>query len=384
MVLLVVIHGYNLNNRVLSPNQLQLNDFTFTNFVEFFIANALLRFRIPLLMTISGFLLAQSSVTSYVDMIVKKMRTLIVPFILIASTSLLLCFAIENIFYSSSEFGVWGKKIADYSINDFVYRLFVSPLPFQLWYLKSVFSLTLLFPLIKIALKRFPYILLVALFILWAVAENDGGLRMIRFSFFFVFGVYIVQEKINIDITPKWFTSKKFMLLFLGTALLKTIVAFKGHLLFGSSAVFIVRFLYDATAIFGVIYVWYGIEPLVRYCSNKKWYQLFAPKFFFIYAFHAPLITFLIDPYLRLFDFIPLVHLFAFFTLPVFVIALCVGLDVTTSKLFPSFYSLFTGGRGSAKNAAAKNAQPAINNHYQRVTNVLAQRYSLFAKQSSL
>ena len=94
MVLLVVIHGYNLNNRVLSPNQLQLNDLTFTNFVEFFIANAVLRFRIPLLMTISGFLLAQSSITSYVDMIVKKMRTLILPFLLIASTSLLLCFAI--------------------------------------------------------------------------------------------------------------------------------------------------------------------------------------------------------------------------------------------------------------------------------------------------
>lgn len=380
MVLLVVIHGYNLNNRVLSPNQLQLNDLTFTNFVEFFIANAVLRFRIPLLMTISGFLLAQSSITSYVDMIVKKMRTLILPFLLIASTSLLLCFAIEQFFYASSEFGVWGKKIADYSLNDFVYRLFVSPLPFQLWYLKSVFTLTLLFPLIKIILNRFPYLFLAALFILWAVAENDGGLRMIRFTFYFVLGVYIVQEKINIDKAPKWFSKTKFMFLFFGAALLKTIVAFKGNLIFGESAVFFVRFLYDLTAVFGVIFVWYGIDSLVQYCSNKKWYIFFAPKFFFIYAFHAPLITFLIDPYLNLFKFIPLSHLFSFFTLPVVVIAFCVGLDVTVSKFFPSFYALFTGGRGSAKKGVGKNMQPTISNHYQKVNDVLARRYALFAK----
>jgi surface polysaccharide O-acyltransferase-like enzyme len=380
MVLLVVIHGYNLNNRVLNPNQLQLNNPTFTNFFEFYFANAVLRFRIPLLMTISGFLLAQSSVTSYVDLIVKKMRTLIVPFILIASTSLLFCFAIESIFYRSSDFGVWGTKIADYSLNDFVYRLLVSPLPFQLWYLKSVFTLTLLFPLIKIALKRFPYLLLVALFLLWAIAENDGGLRMIRFSFYFVLGVYIVQEKIDIDKAPKWFSTKQFLILFLLAGLFKTIIAFEGQALIGNSAVYIVRFLYDVTAVLGVILVWFGIDPLVHYCSNKKWYHFFAPKFFFIYAFHAPLITFMIDPYLRIFDFLPLKHLFTFLTLPIVVISICVGLDIFISKFFPSFYSLFTGGRGSAKKGSAKNSQPAINNHYQRVNDVLAKRYNLFAK----
>jgi surface polysaccharide O-acyltransferase-like enzyme len=380
MVLLVVIHGYNLNNRVLSPNQLQLNDPTFTNFIEFFIGNALLRFRIPLLMTISGFLLAQSSVVSYVDLIVKKIRTLILPFILIASSSLLLCFTIESIFYTSSEFGVWGKKIADYNLNDFVYRLLVSPLPFQLWYLKSVFCLTLLYPLIKIALKRFPNLLLVLLFILWAVAENEGGLRMIRFSFYFVLGVFIVQEKIDIDQAPKWFSTAKFRIYFFGAALLKTIVAFKGNAYMGDSAVYLVRFLYDVTAVFGVLYVWFGIDPLVNYCSNKKWYKLFAPKFFFIYAFHAPLITFLIDPYLKLFNFLPLSHLFAFFTLPIVVISVCVGLDVFISRFFPAFYTLFTGGRGSAKKGAGTISQPAVNNHYQRVNNVLAKRYTLFAK----
>lgn len=136
--------------------------------------------------------------------------------------------------------------------------------------------------------------------------------------------------------------------------------------------------------VLGVIFIWFGIDPIVRYCSNKKWYQQFAPKFFFIYAFHAPLITFMIDPFLRLFDFIPLVHLFIFFTLPVVVIAVCVGLDVFIGKLFPSFYSLFTGGRGSAKKSGAINTHPAIYNHYQRVNNVLAKRYTLFANNASI
>ncbi len=380
MLLLVVIHGYNLNDRVLSPNQLQHADITFTNFIEFYIANALLRFRIPLLMTISGFLLAQSSVTSYVDLVVKKMRTLILPFILIAASSLLLSYIIESVFYTSTESGVWGKKIADYSINDFVYRLLVSPLPFQLWYLKSVFTLTLLFPLIKIALKRFPYLLLGALFILWAVADNEGGLRMIRFSFYFVLGIYIVQEKIDIDHAPVWFSRTKFLILFILAGLIKTIIAFKGYALIGNSAVYLVRFMYDITVLLGAIFIWFSIDPVVHYCSNKKWYVQFAPKFFFIYAFHAPLVNYLIDPYIHFFKFIPLTHLFAFFTLPVLVIAFCVGLDVVTSRFFPSFYSLFTGGRGSAKKSVLKNAQPSTYNHYQRVNDVLAKRYTLFAK----
>ena len=380
MLLLVVIHGYNLDDRVLSPNQLQHNDITFTNFIELYFANALLRFRIPLLMTISGFLLAQSSVTTYVDLVIKKMRTLILPFILIASASLLLSYVIESLFYTTTESGVWGKKIASYSFNDFVYRLLVSPLPFQLWYLKSVFTLTLLFPLIKIALKRFPYLLLGALFILWAVAENDGGLRMIRFSFYFVFGIYIVQEKIDIDHAPVWFSKTKFFVLFIVAGFLKTIIAFKGHAWFGNSAVYLVRFMYDSTVLLGALCVWFSIDPVVRYCSNKKWYVQFAPKFFFIYAFHAPMVNFLIDPYIHFFKFIPMTHLFAFFTLPVVVIAFCVGLDVVTSRFFPSFYALFTGGRGSAKKRIEKSAQPSTYNHYHRVNDVLAKRYTLFAK----
>jgi hypothetical protein len=88
----------------------------------------------------------------------------------------------------------------------------------------------------------------------------------------------------------------------------------------------------------------------------------------------------MIDPYLRMFDFLPMKHLFAFFTLPVVVIAICVGLDIVISRFSPSFYSLFTGGRGSAKKGVVKNSQPAINNHYQRVNDVLAKRYNLFAK----
>jgi hypothetical protein len=72
-----VIHGYNLNERVLSPNQLQHAEITFTNFIEFFVANGLLRFRITLLMTISG---------------------------------LLLRYAIEAIFYTTTETAVWVIK----------------------------------------------------------------------------------------------------------------------------------------------------------------------------------------------------------------------------------------------------------------------------------
>ena len=72
MVLLVFIHGYNVTDFLLYATSSISNPLTFTNFIEYYIANGLLRFRIPLLTLISGYLLAYKNEAKYPRLTLKK------------------------------------------------------------------------------------------------------------------------------------------------------------------------------------------------------------------------------------------------------------------------------------------------------------------------
>lgn len=54
--LLLFVHGYNLQETYLQPYSLVNEPTTFTTFFEYYVANGLLRFRIPLLFIISGYI----------------------------------------------------------------------------------------------------------------------------------------------------------------------------------------------------------------------------------------------------------------------------------------------------------------------------------------
>ncbi len=69
MVLLVFIHGYNITDFPLYVTSTISNPLTFINFIEYYIANGLLRFRIPLLTLISGYLLAYKNEAKYKDLL---------------------------------------------------------------------------------------------------------------------------------------------------------------------------------------------------------------------------------------------------------------------------------------------------------------------------
>ena len=58
IALLLFVHGYNLNETYLVSFSLVDERLTLTTFIEYFFANGILRFRIPLLFIISGYIFA--------------------------------------------------------------------------------------------------------------------------------------------------------------------------------------------------------------------------------------------------------------------------------------------------------------------------------------
>ena len=58
IALLLFVHGYNLKQTYLEPFSLVRERLTFTSFFEYFMANGILRFRLPMLFAISGYFFA--------------------------------------------------------------------------------------------------------------------------------------------------------------------------------------------------------------------------------------------------------------------------------------------------------------------------------------
>lgn len=77
--LLLYVHGYNLQETYLTPYSVVKEPLTFTAFIEYFLANGALRFRIPLLFIISGYIYALQDNKPYEQRIKTRFITLIIP-----------------------------------------------------------------------------------------------------------------------------------------------------------------------------------------------------------------------------------------------------------------------------------------------------------------
>ena len=76
MTALLFIHNYNFSPYIITPSTMASGDITISRFIELLFSNSLLRFRMALLMTISGYLLANSRYTNYFELIIAKFKNL--------------------------------------------------------------------------------------------------------------------------------------------------------------------------------------------------------------------------------------------------------------------------------------------------------------------
>lgn len=345
MVLLVFIHGYNVTDFPLFATSTIDEPLTVTNFIEYFLANGVLRFRIPLLMIISGYLVAYKQDVTYLQLLKKKLRTLILPYILFSLLTLVAIGLVEYFFMSNNVAGLWGNKISTYSIHDFFYRIFISPIPFQLWFLRVLFIFIAAYPAIKYFIQKAPLPFLITLFLL-RIAFNSNHYSLV---FYFSTGIFLQLRAINITTKPQFFNVKFWIFIVLVLIMLKTLIAFGGKPYLGNNTGFVLKIIHLAHVIPSILIVWFGIDKLANYCMNQRWFLTISTASFFIFACHEPLMVMLIKPYVTLLGGGELAKLIAFFTLPWAMLAFCIGLNALVSKISPTFYGLLTGGRGSVK-----------------------------------
>jgi fucose 4-O-acetylase-like acetyltransferase len=359
MALLVFVHGYNLEPRYLQPWTAPDDVLGVTTFIEYFLANAILRFRIPLLFLISGYLFALHDQPPHRERIAKRVRTLLLPYLLWSGLALLLFYAFET--WAPARQAIEASNIAqvdqegtrrlvhDYHWYEWLLRWILFPLPYQLWFIRVLFFYNLAYPLLRswVTGARSRRIFFAVAALLWLsslpplIALDGEGLL------FFSLGVALQKWGFDIEKPVRWLRPRPWALVFVGCAAIKTVLAFEGPALLGDAVYPLLLLLHKVTVFSGLVTAWFGSDALVRWCMSRRWFVWLCSFSFIIYAAHAPLVAVAIDPFFELLGQGPAAALLNFLLLPLVIIGFAVTLGALLRWAVPSVYGVLTGGRGT-------------------------------------
>jgi len=338
MLMVVFLHSYNLGTEIIdNPNIKKGYNF----FIQFFISQGITRIAVPIFFTISGYLLfirLNNAIIfkDYLPILKKKMISLAIPY-LIWSFSFFVFFlllqklpGIANLFKQ--------KHIADYSVKETLSVVFINPIPFQLWFIRDLIVLIIMYPLLYWALRLSKGLVLLLFLISWWF-----GFDLIIFSsealLFFNIGSFLGINKsdLRIDINQK--VACSLLILWFLIVLFETLLVFKS---FSNS--YVLNFLHKSGILIGIISVWF----LYDFASQKRFYFKSMPFLhlsFFIYTLHEPLLEILKIIFYKILGNGEMTMLSIYIVAPLFVIALCILTGEFLKKTVPSFFNLITGGR---------------------------------------
>jgi fucose 4-O-acetylase-like acetyltransferase len=350
ITLLLFVHGYNLRETYLTPFSLVNEPLTITTFLEYFFANGLLRFRIPLLFLISGYIFALQDHKPYVERIKRRFFTLIIPFLIWSAVGLFVTYLWQQNEVTAQAVrnaqllpAVEEKPLKDFTVYQILYRWAFRPLAFHLWFIRSLFIYNLAYPFIKWMVTKSAITWLSLVFIFWHTifsflfVEGQG-------LFFFSLGILIQKRNYPIHKTPHGYSHFLSWLFFIGISVIKSFMAFE--LETSPVAHFILYALHDVSIAAGIIAVWFGGDQLVKWCMSQTWFLQLTSFSFVIYALHVPLIHYTTQLAFIFWRNIPNFRLITYVVAPTTVLLFCIAFAALFRTTWPKGYKIATGGRG--------------------------------------
>jgi fucose 4-O-acetylase-like acetyltransferase len=352
MVLLVFVHGYNLNQGYLQPWTMPGEPLTVTTFTEYWLSNGIFRFRIPMLFIISGYLFALSDNKPYKQRAAKRVKTLLYPYLIWGAFGLLLTFVLEFFPYGRNvvaathmmQLGESRNLLHQYHWYEVIARWIFFPVSYQLWFIRVLLIYNLAYPLLRWCVTH-----KIAKFIFFSIAIlfwiSTGGLIFIEGEglLFFSLGIWMQKTNFNIDNPNKWLQPKSWVIVFIALSIAKTLIAFNGYFK-GVEPVLLI--MHKLTVLSGLICAWYGCNALVKFCMEKKWFAWLSAFSFMIYVLHAPLVVYATKAVFMQTENWYAYRLLTYILLPLCLIIVSILLGALLRKLLPKVYSFATGGRG--------------------------------------
>ncbi|RZK71485.1 MAG: hypothetical protein EOO85_20005, partial [Pedobacter sp.] len=282
MILVVILHAYNLNQYDNRESFLG-----FSEFVQVLFGSGIASVAVPLFFLISGYLFFFSFDTEskpFGEKIIRRFHTLVIPYLITSLWGLFVFFALQSLPYSSGYFN--SGLIRDFSFNQLISTLFLHPMSYPLWFIKDLFVMTILSPVIFYGIRFLKLTFVLILFIPWVFGIDIIILSNISLPFF-VTGCYLALKM------PEWvilkYQSKNRYLTYVWLMLivLRTIIE-----VFNLADAIVIDILHKLTILVGIVACWqlYDILFGERDVNKRNGNYLFNFTFF-LFLFHEPILT---------------------------------------------------------------------------------------------
>lgn len=308
--------------------------------IQFFVVQGLTRIAVPMFFLFSGYLFSlkfNGTLVEYAAKLRKRIKTLLVPYLFWSLLGILIYFIVQLLPFTHKYF--YRELISEYSFMKFLETLFINPIPYQLWFMRDLFVLVVLSPLIYFGAKRLNVFLLFVLLIMWYFNFNFYILS-VESLFFYTCGVYFTfhSEKAANMRFGKY-----------GAGLMTVwlvLVFIKSYLLYLDNNSMLINIAGKTSIIVGIPAIWAFYDSLAskKDISESFIYRLSAFSFF-IYVFHEPMLTLLKKILISVSGKSEFNNLIIFFIAPVIAITISVVMGYFLRKTFPVFYERITGGR---------------------------------------
>lgn len=345
----VYIHSNSTEPQMQLPGSVIAENLNVNSFVQFFIANGLTRFCIPLFFCISGFLFfrtgAGDGIKRFLVKIAKRLKTIVLPFLIWSFIGFFVTRLMLNIPFFEPSVPFPKAAVNTATLLKFTKNLHLTPISFHLWFLVHLFFLMLFgYPIFLLLKTRLVYVAFAAVFYFWVQGNNQLYFISTDALLFFMLGGFFAIRGINMNYNIS--RNRALALLFTWVLLVtvKTALAYRWSM----------PYFHQLTVLMGLLCVWFCYDHFVQSKQRlTSWLEKTADYSFFIYAAHAPLLGMTIGSLLRHFGHTPAMSLASFVIVPPLFIAGLVIFGASIRRVSPVLYSLLTGWRGVEISPAA-------------------------------
>ncbi len=292
--ILMVIVGHSPSYRdALAPSQ---RSFAYS-FGEFLFTDSLPRVLVMMFFTIAGFLLLQGhdgSALTWRRKVKARTRSLLMPYLVWSAIGLLIYFVLQLLPWTAGWFVNSPRRVLDRSPSELLLLWLIDPIPYQLWFLRDLYLLVLVGPLLQWALRRFgawvPAVLLVPYFLDGFVPSPVPAVRLLTSDsyLFFAVGALFAERRWSLRIASAWLWPLVLATTVLAMGRAYGLAAKWPHDLYWWKTVHLV----------GVPALWAAYDRWLRWLERPLWIEI-SGLTFFVFAAHEPMMTMLRKPLSR-------------------------------------------------------------------------------------
>lgn len=342
MGLICFIHAYNIN----SPGWQSPPPF-WLSFLETFVSDGICRSAVPMFFAISGFLAGQGlpekfTFQFYGKLLDKKVKSLLIPYLLVSLMGILLVLALQISPLTSSF--IQGYQIDKIKPVRWLYIWILSPVPYPLWFVRFLYLYFVIFPFIYFLTRYFKVVYLLASFILWMSFFWQARWQITKTEaeglFFFSLGLFWAIEKLPLQVKVKPWT------------MLVLVLGWMGWIAFRSQHIILHPFDHGVNHynLIGFTFLGFGIcwlayDFLPQKVTGSTFLNTRVPFAIGIFLFHEPLLTMIKKAMIKVSSGQPLAYFLAYFLAPILAFWASCLFSKVFSRNLPRVYAVFTGNR---------------------------------------